>query len=168
MSASTVCGVGSTMSSTRLCVRISNCSRLFLSTCGERFTVNFSIRVGSGIGPRISAPVRLAVSAISPVAWSRTLWSNAFRRIRIFCVSIAAYITNKKKEPIHPMAGTTGGRKSRAARNHEGIGRPRVSILLRDRGHNPCTDRAAAFADGEAQTLVHGDRGNQLDAELHI
>src|SRR5262249_305235 len=29
--ASTVCGVGSTMSSSRLCVRISNCSRLFLS-----------------------------------------------------------------------------------------------------------------------------------------
>src|SRR5213078_2263771 len=32
MSASTVCGVGSKMSSSRLCVRISNCSRLFLST----------------------------------------------------------------------------------------------------------------------------------------
>ena len=28
------------MSSSRLWVRISNCSRLFLSTCGERFTVN--------------------------------------------------------------------------------------------------------------------------------
>ena len=27
------------MSSRRLCVRISNCSRLFLSICGERFTV---------------------------------------------------------------------------------------------------------------------------------
>ena len=52
ISASTVCGVGSTISKRRLCVRISNCSRLFLSTCGERFTVNFSMRVGSGIGPR--------------------------------------------------------------------------------------------------------------------
>ena len=31
---------GSTMSRRRLCVRISNCSRLFLSTCGERLTVN--------------------------------------------------------------------------------------------------------------------------------
>ena len=39
------------MSSTRLCVRISNCSRDFLSMCGERLTVNFSMRVGSGIGP---------------------------------------------------------------------------------------------------------------------
>src|SRR5229473_3514414 len=67
ISASTVCGVGSTMSSTRLCVRISNCSRDFLSTCGERSTVNFSILVGSGIGPRTRAPVRLAVLTISLV-----------------------------------------------------------------------------------------------------
>src|SRR5581483_4294113 len=34
--ASNVCWVGSRMSSKRLWVRISNCSRLFLSTCGER------------------------------------------------------------------------------------------------------------------------------------
>src|SRR5439155_6984236 len=68
--ASTVCGVGSTMSSSRLWVRISNCSRLFLSMCGERSTVNFSIRVGSGIGPRTCAPVRLAVLTISLVDWS--------------------------------------------------------------------------------------------------
>src|SRR5215472_9369728 len=71
MSASTVCGVGSTMSSSRLCVRISNCSRLFLSMCGERLTVNFSIFVGSGIGPRTCAPVRLAVATISRVDASR-------------------------------------------------------------------------------------------------
>src|SRR5262249_34153688 len=73
--ASTVCGVGSTMSSTRLCVRISNCSRDFLSTCGERSTVNFSILVGKGIGPRTRAPVRLAVLTISLVDWSSTRWS---------------------------------------------------------------------------------------------
>src|SRR6266540_3843204 len=44
---STVLAVGSMMSSSRLCVRISNCSMDFLSTCGERFTVNFSINGGS-------------------------------------------------------------------------------------------------------------------------
>ena len=38
----------------------------------KRFTVNFSILVGRGLGPRISAPVRRAVSAISLVAWSST------------------------------------------------------------------------------------------------
>jgi translation elongation factor EF-Tu-like GTPase len=32
-----------------------------LSTCGERLTVNFSIRLGSGIGPRTCAPVRFAI-----------------------------------------------------------------------------------------------------------
>src|SRR5438105_1952391 len=55
------------MSSRRLWVRISNCSRLFLSTCGERLTVNFSMRVGSGMGPRTWAPVRFAVFTISRV-----------------------------------------------------------------------------------------------------
>ena len=42
--------------------------------CGPRFTVNFSMRVGNGIGPRISAPVRRAVSAMSPVAWACLVW----------------------------------------------------------------------------------------------
>jgi small subunit ribosomal protein S10 len=58
-------GVGSTISSSRLCVRISNCSRLFLSICGERSTVIRRKLVGSGIGPRTSAPVRFAVLTIS-------------------------------------------------------------------------------------------------------
>ena len=52
------------MSTSRLWVRISNCSRLSLSMNGERMTVNFSIRVGSGTGPTTSAPVRWAVSTI--------------------------------------------------------------------------------------------------------
>src|SRR5205085_10923453 len=82
--ASTVCGVGSTISSRRLWVRISNCSRLFLSTCGERLTVNFSMRVGSGIGPRTWAPVRFAVFTISRVDVSRIRWSNALSRMRMF------------------------------------------------------------------------------------
>ena len=55
------------MSSRRLWVRISNCSRLFLSMCGERNTVKRSRPVGSGIGPRTLAPVRLAVFTISEV-----------------------------------------------------------------------------------------------------
>jgi hypothetical protein len=53
-------------------VRISNCSRLFLSTCGERLTVKRSISVGSGMGPRTVAPVRLAVLTISRVLKSST------------------------------------------------------------------------------------------------
>src|SRR5207249_83566 len=65
--ASTVCWVGSRMSSSRLCVRISNCSRDFLSTCGERKTVVILRDVGSGMGPATEAPVLFAVSTISVV-----------------------------------------------------------------------------------------------------
>src|SRR6516225_11565454 len=89
ITASTVCGVGSTMSKRRLWVRISNCSRLFLSTCGERFTVNFSMRVGSGIGPRTCAPVRLAVLTISLVDVSSTRWSKALSLILMLVLSMA-------------------------------------------------------------------------------
>src|SRR5215472_5306414 len=71
ISASTVSGVGSRISIRRLCVRISNCSRDFLSTCGERSTVQRLMVVGRGIGPATSAPVRFAVSTISRVDWSR-------------------------------------------------------------------------------------------------
>src|SRR5262249_45332952 len=88
ISASTVCGVGSRMSSSRLWVRISNCSRDFLSTCGERRTVNLLMIVGRGIGPATRAPVRLAVSTISVADWSSILESYAFNRIRIFSFSI--------------------------------------------------------------------------------
>ena len=62
MRASSVCWVGSRMSRRRLCVRISNCSRDFLSTCGERLTVKRETAVGRGIGPATLAPVRRAVS----------------------------------------------------------------------------------------------------------
>ena len=47
------------MSRSRLCVRISNCSRDFLSTCGERSTVQRLIAVGRSTGPatrRTGAP----------------------------------------------------------------------------------------------------------------
>jgi hypothetical protein len=37
----------------------------FLSTCGERLTESFSMRVGSGMGPETRAPERFAVSTMS-------------------------------------------------------------------------------------------------------
>src|SRR6185312_10591220 len=88
ISASTVCGVGSKMSMSRLCVRISNCSRDFLSTCGERSTVHLFFAVGNGIGPASRAPVRLAVSTISVVDWSSTRESYAVRRMRILSLNM--------------------------------------------------------------------------------
>src|SRR6185503_12356088 len=65
ISASTVLEVGSRMSMIRLCVRISNCSWESLSMWGERITQNFSMAVGSGMGPATAAPVRSAASTIS-------------------------------------------------------------------------------------------------------
>src|SRR5215470_9297663 len=111
------------MSSRRLWVRISNCSRLFLSTCGDRLTVNFSIRVGSGIGPRTCAPVRFAVLTISLVDWSSTRWSNAFRRMRIFWLSMVDVRLLSRCS----VAG----------------------MLLDDGGDDAGADGAAAFADRE-------------------
>src|SRR4029077_5165253 len=122
----------STMSSMRLWVRISNCSRDFLSTCGERKTVNFSILVGSGIGPRTRAPVRFAVLTISLVDWSSTRWSYARRRILMFWLSIWRF----------PCGA--------------------ASPLFQDFGDDAGTDGAAALADREAQALVHRDRHQEL------
>ena len=52
--------VGSRMSSSRLCVRISNCSRDFLSTCGDRNTVVIVARPWAAESDR--RPVRRSAS----------------------------------------------------------------------------------------------------------
>src|SRR5438270_2991997 len=63
-----------------------------------------------------------------------------------------AYSNKLKSEPRDPEPESRGWRP----------------ILLRDLGHNPCADRTTAFADREAQARVHGDRGDQLDAQVHV
>src|SRR3954447_7348614 len=93
--ASTVFELGSRMSTSRLWVRISNCSRLSLSMNGERRTVNFSIRVGNGTGPTTSAPVRWAVSTICAADWSSRRWSYALSRIRIRCFAMSALLGDR-------------------------------------------------------------------------
>src|SRR5579872_841872 len=65
VNASTVWARESRMSITRLCVLSSNCSRDFLSTCGERNTVHRCVFVGNGIGPDTCAPVFSAVRTMS-------------------------------------------------------------------------------------------------------
>src|SRR6185369_9322161 len=150
MSASTVCGVGSTMSRRRLCVRISNCSRLFLSTCGERLTVNFSMRVGSGMGPRTCAPVRFAVFTISRVDESRIRWSNALRRMRMFWPFIAVVSLGEwrvaNSEWLYPF--TT--RHSLFA------------SLLDDGCDDAGADGATAFPNRKTQLFLHRDRHDQV------
>src|SRR5262245_26088721 len=85
MSASTVLGVGSRMSMSRLCVRISKCSRESLYLCGERMTQYTFFSVGSGTGPTTRAPVRVTVSTILRAEASMASWSYALSLMRIFC-----------------------------------------------------------------------------------
>ena len=69
-SESTVLGVGWWMSISRLCVRISKCSRESLSLNGRPDHAYTFFSVGSGTGPDMVAPVRDAVSTISLAAVS--------------------------------------------------------------------------------------------------
>ena len=64
ISASVVFAFASSMSISRLCVLIWNCSRESLYLCVALRMVTTSFSVGSGIGPEIFAPVRFAVSTI--------------------------------------------------------------------------------------------------------
>lgn len=80
--ASTTFGPGFKISITRLCVRISNCSRASLWTNVDRLTVYFLICVGNGIGPTTFASKRVAVSIICLTEASRILCSYACTRIR--------------------------------------------------------------------------------------
>src|SRR2546427_12733426 len=95
------------MSRSRLCVRISNCSRDFLSTCGERNTVVILRDVGSGMGPATEAPVLLAVSTISDVDWSSTRWSYAFRRMRMRSLSAILFHNLRYRAGAHRAAAFT-------------------------------------------------------------
>jgi len=73
INASIVFGEEFNISINLLCIRVSNCSRDFLSTCGERNTVYTDRRVGSGMGPDIIAPVCFAVLIIFSVDMSINL-----------------------------------------------------------------------------------------------
>ena len=66
---------------------------------GLVFTVYLVLRVGSGTGPAMVAPVRRAVSIICFADWSMTLWSYAFRRIRIRCLTSGVWAI---KTPVAP------------------------------------------------------------------
>src|SRR4051794_9086447 len=75
ISESTVFGVGEWMSMSRLCVRISKCSRESLSLNGLRITQYTFFSVGRGTGPVMVAPERSAVSTMSRADLSTCLWS---------------------------------------------------------------------------------------------
>ena len=76
------------MSIRRLCVRISNCSRLSLCLWGERRIVTISFSVGSGIGPDTRALVRFAASTMRAADWSMRECSYALSLILIFWLAM--------------------------------------------------------------------------------
>src|SRR3954454_6966890 len=179
-SESTVLGGGWWMSMSRLCVRISKCSRESLSLKGDRITQYTFFSVGRGTGPDTVAPVRCAVSTISLAAVSIAEASYAFRRMRIlFCAATGAFC------PVLEVGFLTGGVTCRrrvavgcAARllfvsdERRGRGAGAAPVpqrgLLDDFGDDARADGAAALTDGEAQAGVHGDGLDQLDLHLHV
>src|SRR5438270_572981 len=113
ISESTVLGVGSRMSISRLCVRISKCSRESLYLCGERMTQYTFFSVGSGTGPATCAPVRVTVSTIFRAELSMTSWSYALSRMRIFCPAMASLSFAGRGETPTPEVGRVEGRVAR-------------------------------------------------------
>src|SRR5215472_17702988 len=156
---STVFGVGSMMSISRLCVRISNCSRESLYLCGERMTQYTFFSVGSGTGPATRAPVRVTVSTIFRAELSMTSWSYALSRMRIFCPAMVGL----------GVLRFVSGRCAYVVRRPEprGPGR-RMRRLLNNLRDPAGADGAATLPDREPQALLHGDRLDQLDLHLGV
>src|SRR5215467_13294495 len=142
MRASTVWGVGSRMSRSRLWVRISNCSREVLSTCGERSTVQRLIMVGRSTGPVTRAPVRRTVSTISFMERSRRLWSYALSRMRIFWSALTVTICYSAISATPPPPPPPP--------------------------HHPRPHRPPPLPNRKPQLLVHRHRLDQLDRHRHV
>src|ERR1700747_813981 len=134
ISESTVFCVGSRMSISRLCVRISKCSRESLYLCGERMTQYTFFSVGSGTGPATRAPVRVTVSTIFRAELSMTSWSYALSRMRIFCP--AMWLPYVLCCPVVPHVPT-----------RRGPCWPPAHLLLDDLYDPAGADGAAALAD---------------------
>ena len=112
--------------------------------CGERLTVNFSILVGSGIGP-----AHLRAGALGRVD------DLARRRIEDAMI--------ERLEPDADILAVHGRSLSEVADGRVRGCAARItlhySMML---GDDAGADGAAAFADGEAQLLFHRDRHDQL------
>src|SRR5215470_8105214 len=159
ISESTVFGVGSMMSISRLCVRISKCSRESLYLCGERMTQYTFFSVGSGTGPATRAPVRVTVSTIFRAELSMTSWSYALSLMRIFCPAMwLPYRLSFRCLRLMFTAASRGG----------GPFSPPPHVLLDDLRDPAGPDGAPALADREAQALLHGDRLDQLDHHFGV
>src|SRR5690625_2531587 len=99
------------------------------------------------------------------------------------------FLCGKRKAPLHPCGGEAlqqYGRPGRTRTPNARFWRPvlyqlnywpvqgawmlaPMSVLLcHDLGDDACADGAAPFADGKAQALFHGDRGNQRHRQVNV
>jgi hypothetical protein len=99
VNALTIFGDGFNTSINRLWTLISYCSRAFLCTKLERFTVYLRISVGSGTGPTTSAPFLTEVSIICLTELSIIFASYARTRIRkrVF-ISSVCLVAKKERD----------------------------------------------------------------------
>src|SRR5206468_1941558 len=120
------------------------------------------------------APVRIAVSTISPALWSSSLKSYAFMRMRIFCEArspmfiffprlrfappVRSPLAFGSLRAAYPMVFA---RLRLAARNLRGL-------LFDDPSDHARADRADALAAREPLRPVHRDRRDQLHRRLHV
>src|SRR5271165_2682017 len=103
------------------------------------------------MGPATVAPVRLAVSTMSPVDWSRMRWSYAFSRIRM-----RSFISFFLLTLFQPSWG-----------EDLSLALP-WNALFQNLRHRAGAHRAATFTNRESQSLIHGDRRDQLHFQLHV
>src|ERR1035437_1534362 len=110
-----------------------------------------NLRVGSGMGPLMRAPVFSAVSTIRWHDWSSSSWSKAFNLMRMllpaamFLHSRCLFRVGRAFQPALPAE--TRARKPA----------PR-GLLRQNLRHHAGPHRVPALADGEAQALLHRHR----------
>src|ERR1700712_64510 len=124
MSESTAFGVGSMMSISRLCVRISKCSRLSLYLWGERMTHTTFFSVGSGTGPTTVAPARVPLSTILRAEVSMTSWSYDLSRMRIFCPAMSDSLSCYgvlRDGSLEPFFALDAVRRTRGERHYSSV-----------------------------------------------
>src|SRR5690625_133757 len=107
----------------------------------------------------------------------------------LLLIAAMNFLCGKRKAPLHPCGGEAlqqygrpGGTRTPNPRfwrpvlyqlNYWPVQgawmlAPMSVLLCHDLGDDACADGAAPFADGKAQALFHGDRGNQRHRQVNV
>src|SRR5262249_28537247 len=113
-------------------------------------------------------PVRLAVSTISPVDWSRMRESYAFRRIRILSLNIAMCYLRRVRSALVRFTSRHPAYARGAGPTEQRTPRGGPADLFQNFRHRACADRAAAFANREARALLERHRRDQFAGDGRV